>query len=195
MFLLGWLLTVPPAPVTLTIDDGPDYRYHDRMLDALKKHQRKVVFFVLGAMLQDKRNRVLLRRIVSEGHQLGNHLYTHLSPCQPITDRRGRRRKSLGPYGTLREAKRTEQAIQRVLGRPHKMKYWRAPFGHTCRSVSAVMRKRGYTHMAWHVDDIDSSLARFKRVVFRRKARRKPTIVLFHYHVRRFRRFLTFLSR
>lgn len=61
--------------VILTFDDGPDPRYTPRILDILKKENIKASFFIIG--ISGEANLPLLRRIVREGHEIGNHTFTH----------------------------------------------------------------------------------------------------------------------
>src|SRR6185437_15692417 len=58
-----------------TFDDGPDARYTPAILDILKKENVKAAFFVLGVNGED--NIPLLRRLAEEGHDIGNHTFTH----------------------------------------------------------------------------------------------------------------------
>lgn len=60
--------------VALTFDDGPEL-YTREVLDLLKEKQVKATFYVIGERL--KENLETGRRIVQEGHELGNHSYTH----------------------------------------------------------------------------------------------------------------------
>ncbi len=71
--------------VALTFDDGPDARYTPRILDALHKAGVPATFFVIG--VNGEMNPDLLRREVAEGHEIGNHTFTHpnialISPAQ-----------------------------------------------------------------------------------------------------------------
>lgn len=61
--------------VALTFDDGPDPRYTPAILDTLRSRGVKATFFVIGR--QADAYPILLRRIVREGHEVGNHTYTH----------------------------------------------------------------------------------------------------------------------
>ncbi len=61
--------------IALTFDDGPDPRFTPRILDTLKQKRAPATFFVTGnAANQYPR---LLRREYAEGHEIGNHTYTH----------------------------------------------------------------------------------------------------------------------
>ncbi len=61
--------------VALTFDDGPDAEWTPQILDILKAKHVRATFFVIGANAQA--NPDLIQRIVTEGHELGNHTYTH----------------------------------------------------------------------------------------------------------------------
>jgi cellulose synthase/poly-beta-1,6-N-acetylglucosamine synthase-like glycosyltransferase/peptidoglycan/xylan/chitin deacetylase (PgdA/CDA1 family) len=61
--------------VALTFDDGPDPEWTPQILDILKAKHVTATFFVIGANAQA--NPDLIQRIVADGHELGNHTYTH----------------------------------------------------------------------------------------------------------------------
>jgi cellulose synthase/poly-beta-1,6-N-acetylglucosamine synthase-like glycosyltransferase/peptidoglycan/xylan/chitin deacetylase (PgdA/CDA1 family) len=61
--------------VVLTFDDGPDANYTPQILDILKKESVKAAFFVIG--VNGEENLPLVKRIVQEGHEIGNHTFTH----------------------------------------------------------------------------------------------------------------------
>ncbi len=64
-----------PNEVALTFDDGPDPVWTPPILDILKQKDAKATFMVIGEQAQD--NVGLLRRYVREGHEIGNHTFTH----------------------------------------------------------------------------------------------------------------------
>jgi cellulose synthase/poly-beta-1,6-N-acetylglucosamine synthase-like glycosyltransferase/peptidoglycan/xylan/chitin deacetylase (PgdA/CDA1 family) len=61
--------------VALTFDDGPDPRWTPQLLDVLHKHGATATFFVVGAHVAE--NPDLIRRMVAQGNEIGNHTYTH----------------------------------------------------------------------------------------------------------------------
>ncbi|PYG85905.1 peptidoglycan/xylan/chitin deacetylase (PgdA/CDA1 family) [Ruminiclostridium sufflavum DSM 19573] len=61
--------------VALTFDDGPHYENTDNILDSLKKYNGAATFFVLGSRAE--KNKEVIKRIVEEGNQIGNHTYDH----------------------------------------------------------------------------------------------------------------------
>jgi cellulose synthase/poly-beta-1,6-N-acetylglucosamine synthase-like glycosyltransferase/peptidoglycan/xylan/chitin deacetylase (PgdA/CDA1 family)/spore germination protein YaaH len=64
-----------PGLIALTFDDGPDANWTPRILDILKQENVPATFFIIGE--NGQANPALVRRIVGEGHDLGNHTYTH----------------------------------------------------------------------------------------------------------------------
>ena len=64
-----------PNKIALTFDDGPDPQYTPEILDILKKANCPATFFVVG--LNGEQNPNLLKREVNEGHDIGNHTFTH----------------------------------------------------------------------------------------------------------------------
>jgi peptidoglycan/xylan/chitin deacetylase (PgdA/CDA1 family) len=61
--------------VALTFDDGPDTVYTPRILDVLKENHAKATFFLIGNHAEA--NPEIVKRIVSEGNEIGNHTYDH----------------------------------------------------------------------------------------------------------------------
>ncbi len=61
--------------IVLSFDDGPDEEYTPQILDILKREKIKAAFFVLGQNAE--RNIPLVKRIFREGHEIGNHSFSH----------------------------------------------------------------------------------------------------------------------
>lgn len=61
--------------VALTFDDGPKPGQTEAILDILKRHGVKASFFMVGGNIE--RHRELAARVLAEGHELGNHSYSH----------------------------------------------------------------------------------------------------------------------
>jgi cellulose synthase/poly-beta-1,6-N-acetylglucosamine synthase-like glycosyltransferase/spore germination protein YaaH/peptidoglycan/xylan/chitin deacetylase (PgdA/CDA1 family) len=61
--------------IVLTFDDGPDPTWTPRILDVLSKKGVPATFFVVGKNCEN--NIPLLKRIFREGHEIGNHTFTH----------------------------------------------------------------------------------------------------------------------
>ena len=61
--------------VALSFDDGPDPKWTPQILDILKEKGAKAAFMLIGE--DASQNVGLMKRIVDEGHEIGNHTYTH----------------------------------------------------------------------------------------------------------------------
>src|SRR5881275_2818390 len=61
--------------IALTFDDAPDANFTPKILNILKKHGVKATFFVVGWRVEAYPD--IVKRIVAEGHILGNHSYNH----------------------------------------------------------------------------------------------------------------------
>ena len=89
--------------VALTFDDGPDSRWTGKILDTLKSRHAPATFFVIGGAATKEMR--LTRRIMQEGHEVGNHTFTH--PNLAITSR----------WWTRFEMDATQRLFEAILGR------------------------------------------------------------------------------
>jgi len=74
-YLIRRLGTKNPKHLALTFDDGPNNDYTPKILDILKKKNVPATFFVTGGNIQN--NIPLVQREYKEGHEIGNHTFTH----------------------------------------------------------------------------------------------------------------------
>ncbi len=126
--------------VALTFDDGPSPRWTHQVLDILAARGIHATFFVVGARVRD--NPQLVRRIVAEGHTIGNHTDTHAD-----LDR-------LPPSAQAVEMDRTSWSVYAAAGvRPC---FFRGPGGsHRGASVKDLAWARGMTVADWSNDPRD----------------------------------------
>lgn len=66
---------MPRKTIALTFDDGPDPKWTPQILDVLKKHDSRGSFFMVGGNVA--KHPELVQRVLAEGHEVGNHSYTH----------------------------------------------------------------------------------------------------------------------
>ena len=64
-----------PRKILLSFDDGPDAVYTPQILDVLDREDVKATFFVIG--INAEKNLPILRRMYEDGHEIGNHTFTH----------------------------------------------------------------------------------------------------------------------
>lgn len=105
----GCLYRVPMrAPlVALTLDDGPDQSTTPMILDVLRRHEARATFFMIAERVSGRER--LVRQVVAEGHELGNHL-TQDRPSIRLSDGQFARdleqaHRMLAPYGSWRWAR------------------------------------------------------------------------------------------
>ena len=99
--------------VALTFDDGPRAGTTDRLLDGLRERGASATFFLIGEQIAG--NEDLLLRMRDEGHQVGNHSWSHADL------------KSESDWGLQQEVGRTDALLRQVLGEED---YWlRPPYG------------------------------------------------------------------
>lgn len=137
----------PEQPtVYLTFDDGPS-KLTNQVLDILDKEGVKATFFVLGE--QAKAHPAELKRIVNDGHAIGNHTYNHVY------------KELYSDFQTFwNQIQRSEDMISDIVGlRPQLV---RAPGG-TATNFDAyyfyLMEQAGYIMEDWNVDSGDSKRA------------------------------------
>ncbi len=117
----------------LTFDDGPDAVKTPRILDVLAKAGRKAVFFVIGE--RAKAHPGVLRRIASEGHEIGNHSWSH-----PFMVIHGRRR-------IADEIDRCQGIVGDATGAVPRRA--RPPYGLKDFRYYGILRERGLTPVLW----------------------------------------------
>ncbi|MCL5671002.1 MAG: polysaccharide deacetylase family protein [Acidobacteria bacterium] len=140
--LFGPALTRGPAEsrnVVLTFDDGPAPPFTEQILDILSRHKISATFFLCGKNVE--RYPEIARRIVREGHTIGNHTYSH-----PFLCLHGRR-------FIAREIDRAQEAIERVTGvRPA---LFRPPYGARWFGLMPILSSRGLVLVTWSVAGFD----------------------------------------
>jgi peptidoglycan/xylan/chitin deacetylase (PgdA/CDA1 family) len=135
-----WGQTVVAGPadereVALTFDDGPNPPYTDRILDVLREEHVRATFFVVGrAVAADP---ATARRIVREGHAIGNHTWDH--PHMLVLSRPAMRA----------ELRRTDDAIFKAAGVHTRL--MRPPFGARDFAVIDEAKAEGYQVVMWSV--------------------------------------------
>ena len=142
--------------IALTFDDGPDAKYTPAILDTLKSRGVKATFFVVGRQADEYPN--LLRRIIREGHEVGNHTYTH--PNLSLTS----------PFVAKLEIVGTGRLIETIINR--RTALFRAPYFGDADPTTAdelepigMATDLGYLNVGvhidsqdWHITDPDSIL-------------------------------------
>lgn len=138
-----------PRKIALTFDDGPDPVWTPKILDILKQENAKATFFIVGE--NGQANPDLVKRIVAEGQEIGNHSFTHPNLGEvprAVTDL---------------ELNATQRLIESLTG--HSTRLFRAPyFGdaepRTPDEVEPTVQAQnlGYISVGLHLDPDDWKL-------------------------------------
>jgi peptidoglycan/xylan/chitin deacetylase (PgdA/CDA1 family) len=160
------LVHVDGPYIAMTFDDGPSEKLTPKLLNLLAARHIKATFFVVGQNAADHPE--ILQRAVSEGHEIGNHSWSHPN-FGKMSDEKVRR-----------ELKTTEDAITKACGvRPTLM---RPPYGSlTKRQERWIHDEFGYQIILWDVDPLDWKRPGAKVVTSRIVKETRPgSIVLSH---------------
>lgn len=119
--------------IALSFDDGPHPRYTDEILDILKEYNIKATFFVLGLHAESYPDIIL--RQVEEGHEIGNHSYSHINM------------KKATKKAIKEEYDRTQEIIYSIT--KTKPKLFRPPYGNYNNEVVEVVSSDDSTIVLW----------------------------------------------
>lgn len=125
----------------LTFDAGYENGHTAKILDALKKHKVKATFFLVGNYF--KTSPELVKRMVDEGHIIGNHTYSHPDMSQISSEENFRKELSM-----------LEEEYKRVTGKDMK-KYYRPPQGKYSESNLKMANDMGYKTIFWSLAYVD----------------------------------------
>lgn len=157
----------PPAKpivkkIALTFDDGPHKKVTPQVLATLKQYDAKATFFVIGE--EAERNAAILKQAASEGHQIGNHSFSH------------DRLSTLSIRAVIADLEKTNAVIQRITGT--KPTVYRPPFG----AITQQMRKSiSMPPILWSLDTLDWKHRNADKTVdIIKKEAKNGAIVLMH---------------
>lgn len=141
--LLSVTSTTTDRPtVALTFDDGPTAAYTPEVLDLLAQHQVRATFCMIGN--QAVAEPALVQRVVSDGHRLCDHTFTHDAAV-------GSNDESL----ISQQLGRSHQSLATVVNPPVTVDYFRAPEGKWSPQLDQVAARTGMRPLGWSVDTLD----------------------------------------
>ena len=134
--------------VSLTFDGGSINNVADEILDLLKEDDVKSTFFLTGEFI--RRYPQTVRRIILEGHEVGNHTWSH----PHLTNFEQNRKQTTLPEITEEkmhdEFARTASLFQ-LVANADMTSIWRAPFGEYNQEILQWAATAGYQHVGWTV--------------------------------------------
>lgn len=148
--------------VALSFDDGPDPRWTPKVLDALKAAGAKATFFMMGYNVDAHRE--LARRVVAEGHEVGNHTWSH----QDLAFQ--------DPVNTRHEIVDGRRAIKEILG--IDTTFFRPPRGELSGAAMRILAEEDYDTFLWSVSRNDPGIGTPKVVADHIVERLRPGAIV-----------------
>jgi len=152
--------------IAITFDDGPHPEFTPEALDLLKKYNAKATFFCIGQQVE--KHPEILKRILAEGHLIGNHTYSHS--------------KSFGFFNTkkvISELKQANQVIRDLTGK--EMLLYRPAFAVTNPMIERAVKQLKVDSIGWNVRSLDTTSRSAKMILQRITGKvAKGDIILLH---------------
>lgn len=125
--------------IALTFDDAPDAQFTPKILDTLKKENVKATFFIVGNRAEKHPD--MVRRILQEGHAIGNHSYNHANF------------NKLSDAAFREQILRTDQILEQFMG--YRPSIVRPPYGNVTENQIKWLISQGKKIINWNVDSLD----------------------------------------
>lgn len=150
--------------VLLTFDDGP-HANTIKVLEVLKKHDAKAVFFIIGKNIQGQE--AILKQIVTEGHQIGNHSFSH--------------HNWIDVWSTKKVTEDFASCQKLIEQYQSNTKLFRPPYGVTNPNIARAVKKLNLQSIGWNVRSYDTSIKDIEKIKQRVLSQLKPgAIILLH---------------
>ena len=125
--------------IIITFDQGYENGYTSKILDTLKEKNVQAIFFLTGDYA--KKETALVKRMIDEGHVLGNHGMTHASL------------PTLSQKGAEEEIMSLHNFVMNNYG--YQMQYFRCPCGEYSEQALETVQKCGYKTVFWSFAYVD----------------------------------------
>nr|WP_314839058.1 polysaccharide deacetylase family protein [uncultured Flavobacterium sp.] len=138
-----WIWDIPNTKkvVYLTFDDGPTPEVTSWVLDELNKYNFKATFFCIGDNI--RKYPVIFKKIISEGHAVGNHTFNHLNGWKTSTQ------------NYIDNTELCQEIIDKNMQYNSDSKIFRPPYGKIKKAQSRALLKMGYKIIMWDVLSAD----------------------------------------
>ena len=140
-YFLPSLIRLKNKEVLLTFDDGPDPVNTPKILDILWKENVKAIFFVIGEKAEKEPQ--IINRILSEGHLIGDHTYTHNNLMAMFSTAK-----------LIKELTKSQAVLTQLTGK--KVPIFRAPIGYTNPNFARALKKLNLHSIGWRLRSYDT---------------------------------------
>jgi peptidoglycan/xylan/chitin deacetylase (PgdA/CDA1 family) len=148
--------------IALSFDDGPDV-FTGRILDILKDHHVEAAFFCIGKKIPG--NEEQIKRMIQDGHIIGNHSFTH----HPLFD-------FFGSGRMLRDMNEMNQSIKNFTGLGPR--FFRPPYGVTNPNLKKAVMLGGFISIGWSIRSYDTVIENRHRLLNKILSALKPGAIL-----------------
>jgi len=135
--------------VAITFDGGSYSNAAGKILDVLADKKLITTFFLTGEFI--KRYPKVTQRIANEGHEVGNHMYSHLHLTTFGKNYRQETLPGVNKELVHKELLRNQKAFEDLTGKK-MVRLWRAPYGEQNEEIRQWALKAGYRHVSWTYD-------------------------------------------
>ncbi|ARV16926.1 polysaccharide deacetylase family protein [Polaribacter sp. SA4-12] len=163
-----WRFPSNKKEIFLTFDDGPTPEITEFVLSELKKHHAKATFFCIGKNI--KNHPEIFKKIISDGHSIGNHTQNHLKGWKTNTE---------DYIDNILECNKT---ITQFNDSTIKQQLFRPPYGKIKKSQAKELLKRDYKIIMWDVlsADFDITISKEKCLQNVQENTKEGSIIVFH---------------
>ena len=148
--------------IALSFDDGPA-ELTNTVLDILKANQAEAAFFLIGKKIPG--NDALLKRMVQEGHIIGNHSFSH----HPLFD-------LFGSGKMLNDMTAMNQLVKNITGLTPR--FFRPPYGVTNPNLKKAVMSGGFISIGWSIRSYDTVIKNPHRLLSKILSGLKPGAIL-----------------
>lgn len=134
-----WRVETKENIAFLTFDDGPDPETTPALLKALKDHNFKASFFLIGQKAEKYPS--LVKQIADDGHAIGNHTFEHGDPWK------------MTEVDLVFSLTKTQVILEKIIGVVPLI--YRPPFGHLTKEARRWTMSKGGKVCMWDLDPSD----------------------------------------
>lgn len=184
-----WAFSRSSNSVFLTFDDGPIPEVTPWVLDELKKYNAKATFFCIGENVQ--KHPEIFRRILSEGHSVGNHTFNHLKGTKTETseyvenvEKAERQMMEVGRRLPEDGCRKIEDLTinNQQLKIENRKSLFRPPYGKITSKQAKILQQKGFKIVMWDVlsYDFDATVSEEKCLQNVLQNIKPGSLVVFH---------------
>ncbi|MCF6297176.1 MAG: polysaccharide deacetylase family protein [Flavobacteriaceae bacterium] len=136
--------------VALTFDDGPNAEFTPKALQLLKKYNAKATFFCIGKNVE--KHPEIIKKIIFEGHILGNHSYAHSSNYGFLSTEK-----------IISDIKLGQEITKNSTGL--NLNFFRPPFGVTNPNIAKAIKQLNLKTFGWSIRSYDTTSKKTKKII------------------------------